>query len=124
MLQQIATVIFSLIVANLLYYSHGLAATVDNSFGAYTCNGLAATRLLLLLLFFFFFFWQNNKIQYTDLKLKKLQTRTLKESQTKDSKLKDTDSKYRLMKKKPQKLMKESGISKLKEGFSAKGLRG
>ena len=125
MLQQIATVIFSLIVANLLYYSHGLAATVDNSFGAYTCNGLAATRPLLLLLFlffFFFFFLQNNKIQYTDLKLKKLQTRTLKESQTKDSKLKDTDSKYRLMKKKPQKLMKESGISKLKEGCSAMGL--
>ena len=48
--------------------------------------------------FFFFFFFssffiflQNNKIQYTDLKLKKLHTRTLKESQTKDSKLKDTD---------------------------------
>ena len=74
--------------------------------------------------FFFFFFLQNNKIQYTDLKLKKLQTQTLKESQTKDSKLKDTDSKYRLMKKKPQKLMKESGISKLKEGCSAMGFRG
>ena len=75
-------------------------------------------------IFFFFFLMKYNKIQYIDLKLKKLQTRTLKESQMKDSKLKDIDSKHRLMKKKPQKLMKESGISKLKEGCSAMGLRG
>ena len=74
--------------------------------------------------FFFFFIFFYFFLFFYFCKIIKYSTRTLKESQMKDSKLKDTDSKYRLMKKKPQKLMKESGISKLKEGCSVMGLRG
>ena len=45
----------------------------ENNLRPNTCNGLTVT-----ILNFFFFLVKYNKIQYTDLKLKKLQTWTLK----------------------------------------------